>query len=407
MINLTFFFFFVSLLCEASIYSSSHPTLQHNAFIHISDIHYDPYYQPGSPTHCLLGKTGMGCCRKSSIPLDPPGNASKWGEYNCDTPLLLLESTLEWIRTNLTFDFVVYTGDTVNHHDITQTWDSNFDAIKTVTRLLGSLGKPVLNVIGNHDTFIVDQLYTSKPILTDIASLWQNVNLTNGVPIQNFSVGGYYNTSLPFPLTRSKFCVINSLWYDQHNLAWDIDKTKDWGNQFAWMKQHVDGCILLGHIFPTSGEASPEFNTLMEQLTPMWELYGHSHVDQFIIMNSTDRYRLGLIAPSVVPSGHFPGVRRVNYNIGTDEFIYLTDYEQYYLNLTEQQLSDHFIGYKLHYRVVEQYGLKNLSAESFWDLGLRMRTNSTLFDLYCENYAPPNKNCSRDIICDINKQLCQ
>jgi len=184
-------------------------------FLHLSDIHYDQFYTPGSPTQCLFGSTGMGCCRKASIPLKPPGKASPWGGMNCDSPFTLLTATMQWIKTNLKYDFVIYTGDSASHWDIHQGWDINFSAIKTVTHLLQTLDKPVFNVIGNHDSFFVDQLYINYPVVTDIAKLWENNYFTNHANVTHFNQGGYYKTAYK----KVPICVLNSLWYDVHNLA--------------------------------------------------------------------------------------------------------------------------------------------------------------------------------------------
>ena len=93
--------------------------------LHISDIHSDLEYSPGSPTHCVGGKLGLRCCRKYDIPLYGSHPASPWGSYNCDTPMSLVESTFEWIKENLYLDVIIWTGDSVDHHDIGQTWEKN------------------------------------------------------------------------------------------------------------------------------------------------------------------------------------------------------------------------------------------------------------------------------------------
>jgi len=69
-----------------------------SSFVHITDIHIDPYYEPGSLNDCNEPL----CCRSTSGPV-PLGEkrrqAGRWGDYgNCDTPIRTLRSALNRIR---------------------------------------------------------------------------------------------------------------------------------------------------------------------------------------------------------------------------------------------------------------------------------------------------------------------
>lgn len=77
--------------------------------LHITDIHYDPYYQEGSNSDCDFPL----CCRASNgRPKSLKTAAGKWGDYRkCDSPLRLIENafqhiaethkvSLSWINTN-------------------------------------------------------------------------------------------------------------------------------------------------------------------------------------------------------------------------------------------------------------------------------------------------------------------
>ena len=80
--------------------------------LHISDIHYDTHYYPGSPNKCVIGtKIGSGCCRKSSIGIKGYNKSSQWGDFNCDLPLLTVNSTFDWINRNIkNLNHIIYTG---------------------------------------------------------------------------------------------------------------------------------------------------------------------------------------------------------------------------------------------------------------------------------------------------------
>ena len=121
----------LSLLTSLAILSSV------GRFLHLTDVHYDLLYEPGSPTKCVLGSTGLGCCHKHDLPLKNSTKASKWGDYNCDTSRLFLEETLKYINNNLEpIDFVFYTGDSAGHHDFANTPSIIMDTITDMDQLL-------------------------------------------------------------------------------------------------------------------------------------------------------------------------------------------------------------------------------------------------------------------------------
>ena len=108
-----------ALIIFSTIFSAS-------KFLHITDIHYDPLYTNDSPTKCVLGSTGLGCCHHYDIPLKNSNPANRWGNYDCDTPYTLIDGTLQWIHDNFyntenSIDFIIYTGDSASHHDFSNT----------------------------------------------------------------------------------------------------------------------------------------------------------------------------------------------------------------------------------------------------------------------------------------------
>jgi len=352
-------------------------------FIQLTDIHYDQFYTEGAPTNCVLGV--MKCCKSSSIPLDPPGKANKFGEYVCDTSPLLFTSMISWIKQNLEFDYVIYTGDSVSHYDLDQNWPINFQVIQTVTNLLQTLEKPVYSVLGNHDSGFVDQLYGLDPVVTDVARVWENDTLTNNASIRNFGQGGYYKSH--------NICGLNSLWYDKNNLLLLLNETYDWFNQYDWAGEKLDNCTLISHIFPTAG--TDKFNQFMLTVKPRYQLYGHSHTDKFIIYNDL----VSWIAPSIVPDGHDPSIRLFQYDRDTGTIL---DYQQYTLNLTQQQKNDSFLGLELKYSARLEYDLKDMSSDTWWDLAKKMKNNATLLSIYCSHLGSSCTNA----LCDINPSLC-
>ena len=63
--------------------------------LHLSDTHFDPYYQEGSNAACSEPL----CCRiTDGLPSQPSNGAGRWGDYRkCDTPKQTIESMFHHI----------------------------------------------------------------------------------------------------------------------------------------------------------------------------------------------------------------------------------------------------------------------------------------------------------------------
>ncbi|KAG8786791.1 Endopolyphosphatase [Ceratobasidium sp. 428] len=95
----------VYLHSSNSVATSPAKTL-HGRFIHITDMHPDSYYLPGS-------SISSSC--HSNRPRSEPDRAGHYGApgTDCDSPLSLVNATLEWIEKEWAdkVDFVIWTGD--------------------------------------------------------------------------------------------------------------------------------------------------------------------------------------------------------------------------------------------------------------------------------------------------------
>ncbi|CAI4370250.1 BCN_G0013280.mRNA.1.CDS.1 [Saccharomyces cerevisiae] len=135
----------------------------HGRFLHITDIHPDPYYVEGSSIDAVC-HTGKPSKKKDVAP--------KFGKAmsGCDSPVILMEETLRWIKENLRdkIDFVIWTGDNIRHdndrkHPRTeaQIFDMNNIVADKMTELFsaGNEEDPrdfdvsVIPSLGNNDVF--------------------------------------------------------------------------------------------------------------------------------------------------------------------------------------------------------------------------------------------------------------
>lgn len=395
----------LSLLTSLAVLSSV------GRFLHLTDVHYDLLYEPGSPTKCVLGSTGLGCCHKYDLPITNSTKASKWGDYNCDTSRLFLEETLKYINTNLQpLDFVFYTGDSAGHHDFANTPSIIMDTITDMDQLLRNNfpGKPIYNNLGNHDAWPIDQTTPIEynHILSHVSELWSQG--LDSVSKDNIKKGGYYSIMLN---NFTRLISFNSIYYDGHNL---FKHKKNLANddQICWLKTMLDKSRtsnhqvwFISHIFPSAGESTDEYNAIMKDI--LWEYkdiikyqwWGHSHNDQFILLGKNDSnneleyYSAGMVSPSIMPDKRFPAFRIYEYDTNTFKLI---DYTQYYSNLTKVISEDKMI-YEKHYSFRESYSLNGLEVSDLKQLYLGIK-NNTLNNPYCNHYTPGFFRCQTDNI---------
>ena len=381
--------------------------------LHITDPHIDTDYSPGSPNKCVLGSSGMGCCRTYDIPIAGHRPSSKWGEKTCDAPPHLLNETLSWIRTNLTytFDAILYGGDSVGHHDITQGYQKN---IRTASITTGMFQTHFPNTLlipnqGNHDTYPIDQVL---PIIgakfrSHLADTWQS-NIGDSAA-HLFATEGYYSVPLNEHVT---IVSMASLLYDSHNLFKIKSDATD--SQVLWLEKLVnharqDGrhLLLLGHIFPAGGESTSSFNKWLSSVLQSNQdvlhngIFGHSHNDEWTIMppNLTGANQppaTALVTPSMMPDQRNPSFRIYKYRRVTGE---LLDYHQYYIDLHETVVQDR-IQIKSDYSFQAEYKQPDLSGESMWSLYQTMRSHPEVADAYCRHYWGTGNTTGK---CDVSE----
>jgi sphingomyelin phosphodiesterase len=391
-------------------------------FLHLTDLHVDLEYNVGAPATCIPGNLGMKCCRSYDISISPHRLAGQWGDYNCDSPINLLEASMSWInRTHFDADFVIWTGDSPGHHVVVQTPSKNMKDIETITNLFKKyLPKTqVYPCIGNHDTWPIDQL--GAPPLDDYLTSFLDNNWGDwlrkydGV-METMLYGGYYSL---YVKPGFKIITINNLYTDKNNiLGRPTNKT---AKQFDWLRYELESAKynkekvwIIGHIFPGNWESEGWFNNQFNKLVSEYsdiikcQFWGHSHRDQFILNRDGDKItNMGYVTPSMMPDKQDPSVRVFYYNKTSMEII---DYENYVLDLTElnktPDLPINEVNYTFYYSARKAYNLTDMRYKSWSDLVNNMRTDDKLFNQYM-NFYKPNKNesctgkCKQTELCSI------
>ena len=383
-------------------------------FLHITDIHYDPNYKVGSPVHCLLGKIGLGCCRAYNIPVEPYERANKWGNYHCDTSYNFVNRTLEWIRINIPkIDFIIYTGDTVGHHDITQSINHNIKVINDINGLFEYYFNDVeiYSSIGNHDTYPIDQTQKTitKVFLKNFAKTWSGVNST-----QTISSGGYYWSKIG----ENMYIVnLNSLLYDKINIFHLDERIQQWvwfKNVLETIKNSGGRAWIVNHICPFSSEAratyTKQFLSIVSDYTDIikYHFYGHVHQDTFTLLSMNNE----VVAFCSIPSSlmldkHEASFRIYKYDKTTFDIL---DYDHYVSNLETTVQNDNINFYKS-YSFNSEYNLKGVNQDNLIQLYNNMKINDTVFERFYKNYNPGlndtncSSSCKTDLLDDIFKNL--
>ena len=341
-------------------------------FIVISDIHYDQFYSVGASTKCFLGNTGMGCCRNFSVPLNGSTPAREYGELTCDSPKALLDITFKWLAS-LQVDYLVFLGDIVDHDLLIQNSTYNLNEINVLGNYFKTLPYPVYALMGNHDGFIVDNLWDDGS-----GQEWVGyVQNSYGQPTV-LGTTGYYTVVH----NKIRFIFLNCLGYDTHNLEILKYPKNDLFNQTAWftslienVKKNNETVYLFSHFGSEIGEATDFYNKMISSIDYPYITYfaGHSHHDEIRMMTNSSFF---YINPSLVPDNHFPEVR-----LYLEENNSVIDYVQYGLNLTKAYLEG-TVQFEVVYTAKNSYSLEDLSAQSWSNFFSRMESNITLKNIY-------------------------
>jgi hypothetical protein len=381
----------------------------YHTFLQITDLHLDDYYAVGSPNNAWFADTGMGACRDFEIPLNPWEPAAYMGDYNCDSPFVLLNKSLEWTFHSLTRpDFVIVNCDFTDHKVPFQWQNLIFDEINRVTDLFRFwfFDVPVYFTLGNHDTYPIAQLdpdFSETDLAENLTVSWKYF-MTDDM-METFSQGGFYKTMLN---NNTLLISLNSLYFDDNNLL--IENVTDPSGQWEWLIDSLDNATaynqnvwIIGHIPPASKEATDNFTIDFYNLVKKYpniqnQFFGHSHRDRFMVYkDSVDGLPFNhlYVAPSMMPDKQFSSIREYLYNPDTMEVL---DYNQYGCNLTQAILTNR-TDYEIIYSAKSAYSMKDLSTLS-WNTLLEelIRSPPLVQEYYNRYYTGMNYFCDDDCL---------
>uniref|UniRef100_A0A7N8X3G8 Sphingomyelin phosphodiesterase acid like 3B n=1 Tax=Mastacembelus armatus TaxID=205130 RepID=A0A7N8X3G8_9TELE len=350
-------------------------------FWHITDLHWDPTYKLTDNPELVCASSGK----------RPAASAGKFGDYVCDSPWLLINSSVYAMREILPNpDFIVWTGDDTPHvpnEDLGE--EAVLHIISNLTQIIKQVfpNTKVYSALGNHDYHPKSQLPAGPSyIYNQIADMWQD--WLEPESQETFKKGGYYTEKL---LNRTGFrmLVLNTnLYYDQNKLTLDSD---DPASQFSWADRVLteaanskEKVYVIGHVPPGFFEKkrsklwfTPKFNKKYLDLIQKHhavihgQFFGHHHTDSFRMFYNSEGSPIStmFLSPGVTPwkttlpgvtdGANNPGIRVCQYDT---QSLLVTDVVTYYLNLSHANVARG--RWEKEYRLTESFRVPDASPAS-------------------------------------------
>lgn len=395
--------------------------------LHLTDLHIDFSYKPGSDAEC-----GKPLCCQDGVPKGKP--AGKWGDYrNCDIPIWTVEDLFKNLSKTSKFDYILWTGDLPNHHIWNQTREEQLEKLNNLTRLfLKYFPKtPVFPSVGNHESAPVNSF--PPPFETGNRSIsWLYnalfLNWMNWLPnstASDITRGGFYTF-----LVRPGFRIVslNTNYCHTGNL-WLFLNTTDPAAELSWLidvlqnaETNKEKVHIIGHIPTGAPECLKVWSWNYYRIINRYEsiiaaqFFGHTHTDRFEIYY--DMYTgfkrplsVGYTAPSLTTYTNLnPGYRVYEidgfYNGSTWTVL---DHSTFIMNLTESNLKDEPVWLK-EYSAKETYNMSSLTPADWDDLSKRFMNDNRLFSKYLQYYyksvvdegdQPCDATCRKLMVCQL------
>uniref|UniRef100_UPI0037E7C18B acid sphingomyelinase-like phosphodiesterase 3b n=1 Tax=Semicossyphus pulcher TaxID=241346 RepID=UPI0037E7C18B len=391
-------------------------------FWHITDQHWDHTFNLTANPELVCASSGK----------RPAANAGIFGDYACDSPWHLINSSVYAMKDILPDpDFIVWTGDDTPHipnGDLGE--EAVLNIIGNLTQILNQVfpTTKVYSALGNHDYHPKSQLpAASNSIYNQTAEMWHN--WLDPESKTTFQKGGYYTEKL---LNRTGFrmLVLNTnLYYDQNKLTENMDDPAD---QFSWADQvlteaanNKEKVYIIGHVPPGFFEKkrskpwfTPKFNKEYLDLIQKHhsvihgQFFGHHHTDSFRMFYNSEGSPISTMflspgvtpwkttLPGVVDGANNPGIRVFEYDTQT---LVVKDVVTYYLNLTHANSARG--RWEKEYRLTESFRVPDASPSSMHQALERIANDHCYLQKYYEfnsvsyDLTECDSDCRVDHVC--------
>ncbi|ODV59870.1 endopolyphosphatase, partial [Ascoidea rubescens DSM 1968] len=279
----------------------------HGRFLHITDLHPDPHYVPNS--------SFKSACHRGE------GQSSKYGDaiLGCDSPLILVEDTIDWVEKNLKdkIDFIVWTGDNVRHdndraipryeHDI-------FELNQNISNLFYNSFKnkdsidprdllvKLIPSLGNNDVY-PHNLFSPGPTLQSrqLWKIWERFVSNDQYHV--FENGVYFFSEI-IPNHLAVLSINTLFLFKSNPLVDNCDNRKQPGYKlFTWLgvtlkelRRRNMKVWMTGHVPPIP--KNYDYTCYNKYVSWTYEyrdiiiggLYGHMNIDHFVPLDALETY---------------------------------------------------------------------------------------------------------------------
>ncbi|KIW91122.1 uncharacterized protein Z519_08016 [Cladophialophora bantiana CBS 173.52] len=279
-------------------------------FLHITDIHPDPFYKSHSDPEeqCHSGH----------------GEAAYFGAEvtDCDAPISLVNATFQWIEANLKdeIDFVVWTGDSARHDNDERLPRSDKQVLKLnrfiVDKFIEAFGKPdniddpdptndfvvpIVPTFGNND-ILPHNIFTPGPNKWTRAYLDVWNRFVPQAQRHSFARGGWFFTEV-IPNKLAVFSLNTLYFFDSNSAVDGCDLKSEPGYEhMEWLRIQLQflrnrgmKAILIGHVPPARTESKQNWDESCYQKFTLWmrqyrdvivtSIFGHMNIDHFMFQD--------------------------------------------------------------------------------------------------------------------------
>ncbi|XP_073759210.1 acid sphingomyelinase-like phosphodiesterase 3b isoform X2 [Callorhinus ursinus] len=261
-------------------------------FWHISDLHLDPDYKVSEDPLQVCPSAGS----------QPVPSAGPWGDYLCDSPWVLINSSIYAMKViEPEPDFILWTGDDTPHVPNERLGEAAVLGI--VERLTGLIREvfpdtKVYAALGNHDFHPKNQFPAgSNNIYDRVAELWRPWLSNESIAL--FKEGAFYSEKLPGLSGAGRIVVLNTnLYYSSNEQTAGM---ADPAQQFRWLEdvltrasQAKEMVYIIGHVPPGFFEKTRNKAWFREGFNEEYlkvvrkhhrviagQFFGHHHTDSF------------------------------------------------------------------------------------------------------------------------------
>ena len=298
-------------------------------------------------------------------------------------------------------DMLFWTGDNIAHDIWNQTAHKNAEyTIKISEWLQKHLGDiPVFPTPGNHEFFPVNAMNFDEQdeVMDQLAAIWKR--WLDDESFELFKKYGYY--SMPMKGNKEfwdgyRVIALNTEtcnhqnWYLFSQLNDPADMLKWVEKEFQQLEDNGEKAFVIGHVKPGEDACLYEWSMRYRALIERYQhviaanLFGHTHTEDLNLVSDTtnkDITHLVFTPGSLTTySNHNPQFRiyDIDYETG-----YPVKAHKYFFNITAANLGDP--KWEKQYEITEEYGLKDMSPQSFLNLTNKFKDEEGVATQYLWN----------------------